>query len=134
MSPLTHRHVNNLICRLPCHVENCISTHCTKRVQRHENKANRRFTLLNSVQTINKIRHGRAESQLTAKARASEPPRQTARRWRRDGALSYIFAAGAGEANRVQKRKAAIAVPSLDRLPSVIDTLIAAVPKGELDP
>jgi hypothetical protein len=25
-------------------------------------------------------------------------------------------------------------VPSLDRLPSVIDTLIAAVRKGELDP
>jgi len=37
-----------------------------------------------------------AESQLTAKARASELPRQTARRWRRDGALSYILAAGAG--------------------------------------
>jgi hypothetical protein len=33
-----------------------------------------------------------------------------------------------------KKGKAAIAVPSLDRLPSVIDTLIAAVRKGELDP
>jgi hypothetical protein len=31
------------------------------------------------------------------------------------------------------KGKAAIAVPSLDKLPSVIDTLIAAVRNGELD-
>jgi hypothetical protein len=118
---------------VPCGKLHFHSLHKARAAPR-EQSFNRRFTLLNSVQTINKIRHGRAESQLTAKARASEPPRQTARRWRRDGALSYIFAAGAGEANRVQKRKAAIAVPSLDRLPSVIDTLIAAVPKGELDP
>jgi hypothetical protein len=32
-----------------------------------------------------------------------------------------------------KKEKAAIAVPSLDKLPSVIDTLIAAVRNGELD-
>jgi hypothetical protein len=32
-----------------------------------------------------------------------------------------------------EKGKAAIAVPSLDKLPSVIDTLIAAVRNGELD-
>jgi hypothetical protein len=31
------------------------------------------------------------------------------------------------------KDKTAIAVPSLDKLPSVIDTLIAAVRNGELD-
>ena len=37
------------------------------------------------------------------------------------------------EANRVRKGKAAIAVPSLDKLPSVIDTLITAVRNGELD-
>jgi len=29
--------------------------------------------------------------------------------------------------------KPAIAVPSLDKLPSVIDTVITAVPNGELD-
>jgi hypothetical protein len=32
-----------------------------------------------------------------------------------------------------EKGKAAIAVPSLDKLPSVIDTVIAAVRAGELD-
>ena len=32
-----------------------------------------------------------------------------------------------------EKGKAAIAVPSLDKLPTVIDTLIAAVRNGELD-
>ncbi len=31
------------------------------------------------------------------------------------------------------KGKSAIAVPSLDKLPTVIDTLIAAVRNGELD-
>ena len=31
------------------------------------------------------------------------------------------------------KGKSAIAVPSLDKLPAVIDTLIAAVRSGELD-
>jgi len=32
-----------------------------------------------------------------------------------------------------EKGKAAIAVPSLDKLPSVIDTVIAAARNGELD-
>ena len=32
-----------------------------------------------------------------------------------------------------EKGKAAIAVPSLDKLPSVIDTVITAVRDGELD-
>jgi hypothetical protein len=32
-----------------------------------------------------------------------------------------------------EKGKAAIAVPSLDKLPSIIDTLVAAVRNGELD-
>jgi hypothetical protein len=32
-----------------------------------------------------------------------------------------------------EKGKTAIAVPSLDKLPSVIDTLIAAIRAGELD-
>jgi hypothetical protein len=32
-----------------------------------------------------------------------------------------------------EKDKAAIAVPTLDKLPSVIDTLITAIRNGELD-
>jgi hypothetical protein len=37
------------------------------------------------------------------------------------------------QAHRVEKDKAGIVVPSKDKLPAVIDTLIAAVRAGELD-
>ena len=40
------------------------------------------------------------ESQLTAKARASELLRQTARRWRRDGALIFVASAKALQVDR----------------------------------
>jgi hypothetical protein len=47
---------------------------------------------------------------------------------------SYVFFVRSGwKAIEFEKGKAAIAVPSLDKLPSVIDTLIAAVRNGELD-
>jgi hypothetical protein len=42
----------------------------------------------------------RTESQLTAKARASELPRQTARRWRRDGSLIFVASAKALQIDR----------------------------------
>jgi Family of unknown function (DUF6641) len=47
---------------------------------------------------------------------------------------SYVFFIRSGwKPIEFEKGKAAIAVPSLDKLPSVIDTLIAAVRNGELD-
>jgi len=47
---------------------------------------------------------------------------------------SYVFFVRSGwKPVEFEKGKAAIAVPSLDKLPSVIDTLIAAVRGGELD-
>jgi len=47
---------------------------------------------------------------------------------------SYVFVIRSGwKPIEFEKGKAAIAVPSLEKLPSVIDTLIAAVRNGELD-
>lgn len=48
---------------------------------------------------------------------------------------SYLFFVRAGwKPIEFQKGKSAIVVPSFDKLPSVIDTIIAAVRAGELDP
>ncbi len=47
---------------------------------------------------------------------------------------SFVFFIRSGwKPIEFEKGKAAIAVPSLEKLPSVIDTLIAAVRNGELD-
>jgi hypothetical protein len=47
---------------------------------------------------------------------------------------SYAFFIQSGwKAIEFEKGKAAIAVPSLEKLPSIIDTLITAVRNGELD-
>lgn len=47
---------------------------------------------------------------------------------------TYVFCIRSGwKPIEFEKGKAAIAVPSLDKLPSIIDTLIAAVRNGELD-
>ena len=54
--------------------------------------------------------------------------------WRQHTDGTYLFAIKSGsKAVEFEKGKAAISVPSLDRLPSVIDTLIAAIRTGELD-
>ena len=54
--------------------------------------------------------------------------------WRNHPTGSYVFFIRSGwKPVEFEKGKTAIAVPSLDKLPSVIDTLIAAVRNGELD-
>lgn len=54
--------------------------------------------------------------------------------WRQHTDGTYLFAVRLGsKAVEFEKGKAAIAVPSLDKLPAVIDTLIGAVRSGELD-
>jgi hypothetical protein len=54
--------------------------------------------------------------------------------WRRHVDGSYLFSIRSGsKAIEFEKGKAAIAVPSLDKLPAVIDMLIAATRTGELD-
>ena len=54
--------------------------------------------------------------------------------WRRHPDGSYLFTIrSSSKAIEFEKGKAAVAVSSLDKLPAVIDTLIAAVRDGELD-
>jgi hypothetical protein len=54
--------------------------------------------------------------------------------WRQHPNGSYaLFVRSGLKPIEFEKGKAAIAVPSLDKLPSVIDTLITAVRNGELD-
>jgi len=54
--------------------------------------------------------------------------------WRQAPNGSYVFFIRSGwKAIEFEKGKSGIAVPSLDKLPPVIDTLIAAVRAGELD-
>src|SRR5262249_38494277 len=54
--------------------------------------------------------------------------------WRMTGNSTFVFFIRAGQKPiEFEKGKSGIAVPSLDKLPSVIDTVIAAVRNGELD-
>jgi hypothetical protein len=54
--------------------------------------------------------------------------------WRQHPNGSYaLFVRSGLKPNEFEKGKPAIAVQSLDKLPSVIDTLISAVRNGELD-
>jgi hypothetical protein len=53
--------------------------------------------------------------------------------WRAASNGTYAFGIRAGKLIEFEKGKTAVTVPSLDKLPAVIDTLIAAVKAGELD-
>ncbi len=54
--------------------------------------------------------------------------------WRIGANGQYVFFVRAGQKPiEFEKGKAAIAVPSLEKLPNVIDTVIQAVRAGELD-
>jgi len=54
--------------------------------------------------------------------------------WQLDDSGGYLLSVKAGSKRiEFEKGKAGIVVPSLDRLPAVIDTLIRAVSAGELD-
>jgi hypothetical protein len=53
--------------------------------------------------------------------------------WRAAPNGSYALAIRLGNLVEFDKGKTAIVVPSLDKLPSVIDTLITAIRNGELD-
>jgi hypothetical protein len=54
--------------------------------------------------------------------------------WSAQSNGTYVFFVRAGwKPVEFEKGRAAIAVPSMDKLPSVIDTVIAAVRAGELD-
>jgi hypothetical protein len=53
--------------------------------------------------------------------------------WRLDESGAYLLFIRSGRPIEFEKGKTAIAVPSKDKLPAVIDTLITAVRNGELD-
>jgi len=53
--------------------------------------------------------------------------------WRLDPSGADLFIRSGGRPIEFDKGKTAIAVPSKDKLPGVIDTLITAVRNGELD-
>jgi len=53
--------------------------------------------------------------------------------WWKATSTGYAFAIRMGKFVEFEKGKTAIAVPSLDKMPAVIDTLITAIRTGELD-
>ena len=63
-----------------------------------------------------------------------EKPLRTSRWWQPDQNGAYLLTVKVGSKRiEFEKGKAAIVVPSIDKLPTVIDTLIKAVRAGELD-
>lgn len=63
-----------------------------------------------------------------------EKPIRTSKWWQADASGGFVMTVKVGSKRiEFEKGKAAIAVPSLDKLPTVIDTLIKAVRGGELD-
>ena len=63
-----------------------------------------------------------------------EKPLRTSRWWQPDQNGAYLLTVKVGSKRiEFEKGKAAIVVPSIDKLPAVIDTLIKAVRAGELD-
>jgi hypothetical protein len=63
-----------------------------------------------------------------------DKPLRTSKWWQADQNGGYLLTVKVGSKRiEFEKGKAAIVVPSLDKLPTVIDTLIKAVRAGELD-
>jgi hypothetical protein len=63
-----------------------------------------------------------------------EKPLRTSRWWQPDQNGGFVMTVKVGSKRiEFEKGKAAIVVPSVEKLPSVIDTLIKAVRAGELD-
>jgi hypothetical protein len=63
-----------------------------------------------------------------------EKPLRTSKWWQADQNGTYLLTVKVGSKRiEFEKGKAAIVVPSIDKLPTVIDTLIKAVRAGELD-
>jgi hypothetical protein len=65
--------------------------------------------------------------------RLYEPPKALAMRKDASGTVHFILRVG-GKPLELQPGKAAISIGSLDKLPGIVDALIAAVRAGELDP
>lgn len=74
------------------------------------------------------VRNEQGEKTLVEKKQRVQPC------WRKQPDGTYVFFVRSGwKAIEFEKGRAAVAVPSLDKLPSIIDALIAAVRNGQLD-
>ena len=82
----------------------------------------------NHVRTVQRWTKVNGERQATAKQQAVRPW------WKTDPSGQIVMSIKFGaKPIEFEKGKAGIVVPSKDKLPTVIDTLIAAVRAGELD-
>jgi hypothetical protein len=82
----------------------------------------------NHVRTVQRWTKVNGERQATAKQQAVRPW------WKTDATGQVVMSVKFGaKPIEFEKGKAGIVVPSKDKLPTVIDTLIAAVRAGELD-
>jgi hypothetical protein len=82
----------------------------------------------NHVRTVQRWTKVNGERQAVAKQQAVRPW------WKTDPAGQVVMSIKFGAKHiEFEKGKAGIVVPSKDKLPAVIDTLIAAVRAGELD-
>jgi hypothetical protein len=82
----------------------------------------------------NYVRKVRSFTKVDGVRKAVESDQRVTPWWRRHVDGSDLFSIRSGSKSvEVEKGKAAIAVPSLEKLPAVIDTLIAATRGGELD-
>lgn len=82
----------------------------------------------NHVRTVQRWTKVNGERQATTKPQAVRPW------WKTDPSGQVVMSVKFGaKPIEFEKVKAGIAVPSRDKLPNVIDTLIAAVRAGELD-
>ena len=86
------------------------------------------------LQDANYVRKIRSFAKVDGVRTSVENEQRVTPWWRRHFDGSYLFTIRSGsKAIEFEKGKAADSVPSLDKLPAVIDTLIAAVRSGELD-
>lgn len=101
-------------------------------------RRNRTITRLEEQKLLlsnpNYVRKVRSFTKVDGVRKSIENDQRVTPWWRRHIDGSYLFSIRSGSKSiEFEKGKAAIAVPSLDKLPAVIDTLITATRNGELD-
>jgi len=101
-------------------------------------RRNRTITRLEDQKLLltnpNYVRKVRSFAKVDGVRKAIENDQRVTPWWRRHVDGSYLFSIRSGSKSiEFEKGKAAIAVPTLEKLPAVIDTLIAATRNGELD-
>lgn len=82
----------------------------------------------------NYVRKVRSFTQVDGVRKSVESDQRVSPWWRKHIDGSYLFSIRSGsKAIEFEKGKAAISVPTLDKLPAIIDALITATRIGELD-